>query len=64
VRQSGTAPIEIDYSVERSDSGWKVFDVVVDGVSLVLNYRSSFAQIVDQDGIEALIALLGKKNAG
>jgi phospholipid transport system substrate-binding protein len=64
VRQSGTAPIEIDYSVERSDSGWKVFDVVVDGVSLVLNYRSSFAQIVDQDGIDALIASLGKKNAG
>jgi phospholipid transport system substrate-binding protein len=62
VRQSGSAPIEIDYSVERSGSGWKIFDVVVDGMSLVLNYRTSFAQTVDQGGIDALIALLVKKN--
>jgi phospholipid transport system substrate-binding protein len=62
VRQSGSAPIEVDYSVERSGSGWKVFDVVADGMSLVFNFRTSFAQTVDQGGIDALIAPLAKRN--
>jgi phospholipid transport system substrate-binding protein len=62
VRQSGSAPIEIDYAMERSDGGgWKVFDVVADGMSLVLNYRTSFEDAIRRGGIDGLIAMLAKK---
>jgi phospholipid transport system substrate-binding protein len=62
VRQSGSAPIEIDYAMELSDGGWKVFDVVADGMSLVLNYRTSFDQTIQHGGIDGLIATLAKKS--
>ena len=62
VRQSGAQPIGIDYMLEKTDAGWKVFDVIVAGVSLVTNYRSSFAQDVRSGGIEGLIKSLEAKN--
>ncbi len=62
VRQSGAQPIGIDYALEKSANGWKVFDVVVAGVSLVTNYRNSFAQEVRTGGVEGLIRSLEEKN--
>ncbi len=62
VRQAGAQPIGIDYMLEKSDKGWKVFDVVVAGVSLVTNYRSSFSQEVRSGGIDGLIRSIEDKN--
>jgi phospholipid transport system substrate-binding protein len=64
VRQSGAAPIDIDYTMEREGDEWKVVDVAVDGMSLVENYRESFGQTIDARGIDALISELAAKNAG
>ncbi|MBI1905819.1 MAG: ABC transporter substrate-binding protein [Rhodocyclales bacterium] len=58
IRQSGTQPINVDYVLQKSDSGWRIFDVVVAGVSLVTNYRGSFAQEIRAGGIEGLIRAL------
>lgn len=55
-------PITLDYSLEKLSSGWKVYDVVVAGVSLVTNYRSSFATEVRNGGIDGLIKTLQAKN--
>jgi phospholipid transport system substrate-binding protein len=62
VKQSGTEPIAIEYDMEKGASGWKVFDVRVGGMSLVANYRSTFAEEVRNHGIEGLIAVLSSKN--
>lgn len=62
VKQAGAKPVQIDYSLEKSASGWKVYDVVVGGVSLVTNYRGSFAQEVKSGGIDGLIKSLQAKN--
>jgi phospholipid transport system substrate-binding protein len=64
VNQSGGKPIQIDYNLEKADQSWKVYDISVAGVSLVTNYRSSFAQEVSSGGIDGLIASLHAKNKG
>ena len=63
IRQSGSAPIAIDYTMAREGDDWKVFDIAVDGMSLIENYRESFSQIIDQQGIDGLIGTLAAKNA-
>jgi len=60
--QSGEFPIPIDYSLRLGDDGWKVFDVSVDEVSLVTNYRSSFARTIKRDGVDGLIKALQARN--
>jgi len=60
--QSGEFPIPIDYSLRLGDDGWKVFDVSVDEVSLVTNYRSSFARSIKKDGVDGLIKTLQARN--
>lgn len=62
IRQSGGKPIALDYYLESTPSGWKVFDMEVAGVSLVTNYRSSFAQQIQAGGIDGLIKSLQSKN--
>ncbi|MDR3213264.1 MAG: ABC transporter substrate-binding protein [Azoarcus sp.] len=62
VRQDGAQPIGIDYSLEKTPDGWKVFDVIVAGVSLVTNYRGSFGDEIRTKGIDGLIATLEAKN--
>lgn len=64
VQQPSGRAIPIDYTVIKSASGWKVYDIAVDGVSLVVNYRSSFAQEINQGGIAQLINTLKAKNNG
>jgi phospholipid transport system substrate-binding protein len=64
VEQSGSPAIGIDYELERTDSGWKIFDVSVDGVSLIANYRTTFDEEVRNHGIDGLIQVLASKNRG
>ncbi len=60
--QPGNKPIQLDYSLEKGGAGWKVYDVVVAGVSLVTNYRDTFNQEVRANGIDGLIQMLVNKN--
>ena len=62
IRQPGSAPISIDYSMEKTPGGWKVYDVVVGGVSLVTNYRESFNAEIRSGGVDGLIKTLEAKN--
>jgi phospholipid transport system substrate-binding protein len=62
VRQSGTEPVSIDYSMEKTLAGWKIYDVAVGGVSLVATYRDTFAGEVRNGGVEGLIKSLEGKN--
>ena len=62
VNQPGGQPIPIDYGMERTDGGWKVFDVVVDGVSLVTTYRSSFNDQIQKSGVDGLVKTLSDRN--
>ncbi|MBL8470317.1 MAG: ABC transporter substrate-binding protein [Rhodocyclaceae bacterium] len=62
IRESGRQPIAIDYNLEKTDGGWKVYDVVVAGVSLVTNYRETFAAEVRNSGIDGLIKSLAMRN--
>jgi len=62
VLQPGAEPIRIDYEMERGSRGWKVWDVRVADISLVANYRTEFANIVRDSGIDGLIRALQEKN--
>ena len=62
VIQSGAQPVPIDYSMEKTAAGWKVYDVMVAGVSLVANYRTEFNNVVRDTGIDGLVKNLNAKN--
>jgi phospholipid transport system substrate-binding protein len=62
ILQPGGQPIAVDYSLEKKGEDWKVYDIVIEGVSLVTNYRSQFAQEVRQNGLDSLIKKLADKN--
>ncbi len=62
--QAGGNPIQIAYAMYLAADGWKVYDVQVEGVSLVTNYRSSFAAIIQHQGMDGLIRQLAEKNRG
>ena len=63
ILQPGGQPIGVDYSLERKGEIWKVYDIVIEGVSLVTNYRSQFAQEIRTNGLDSLIKKLADKNA-
>lgn len=58
IRQPGAQPVGVDYVMEKGADGWKVFDVVVAGASLVTNYRGTFTQEIRVGGIDGLIESL------
>lgn len=62
VPSGGGANIPLHYSFYRSKDGWKVYDVSIEGVSLVTNYRSTYAEKVRNEGLDALIASLSADN--
>jgi len=62
VIRPGQPPVQIDYSMTKTPSGWKAYDVIVGGVSLVTNYRDEFTQQVQAGGIDGLIRSLQAKN--
>ena len=61
-KKAGVQPIEVDYAIWKSADGWKVYDITVESVSLVITYRSQFADEVRRSGIDALIQSLTEKN--
>jgi len=62
VLQSGTEPVKIDYDMEKTARGWKVWDVRVADISLTASYRTEFANVVRDAGIDGLIRTLQAKN--
>jgi phospholipid transport system substrate-binding protein len=60
--QPGAQPVAIDYSMEKSPQGWKAYNMMVGGVSLVANYRTEFSNKVRDGGIDGLIHELHAKN--
>ena len=64
VIRPGQTPVEIDYSMAKTPTGWKAYDVIVGGVSLVTNYRDEFNQQVQAGGVDGLIRSLVAKNGG
>jgi phospholipid transport system substrate-binding protein len=62
VIQQGGPSIPINYSMEKTDSGWKVYDVVIDGASLVTTYRGSFNDQIQKGGIDGLVKSLQERN--
>jgi phospholipid transport system substrate-binding protein len=63
INQPGGQPIPMDYRMEKSANGWKVFDVSVEGVSIVTTYRSTFGAEVSKGGIDGLIKTMSDQNA-
>jgi phospholipid transport system substrate-binding protein len=62
VRTGSRQPIPVDYRMTKGASGWKVYDVIVENLSLVTNYRSSFASEIGRSGIDGLVKALQTKN--
>ena len=62
ILQPGGQPIALDYSLEKYTEAWKVYDIVIEGVSLVTNYRGQFTQEIRQNGLDSLIKKLTDKN--
>lgn len=62
VTQSGTASITMSYDMEKTAAGWKVYDIKIDGISQISNYREAFASKVREGGVEYLITSLAEQN--
>jgi phospholipid transport system substrate-binding protein len=62
IEQEGGFPIPLNYSLKASKQGWKVYDISVDDISLVTNYRSSFARQIKKNGVDGLIKTLHDRN--
>jgi len=62
VAPSNGDPIQLDYRLEKTDSGWKIYDVTILGVSMVETFRNSFASEVNQNGVDGLIKALADRN--
>ena len=62
ILQPGGQPIAVDYSLVKVENGWKVYDIVIESVSLVTNYRSQFSNEIRQNGIDSLNKKLADKN--
>ena len=61
---SSGSPVPIDYNLEKKPHGWKCYDVVVGGVSLVTNYRDEFNAQIQKGGVDGLIKTLADRNKG
>ena len=62
IEQAGGFPIPMNYRLRQGEQGWKVYDITVDEISLVTNYRSSFARQIRKKGVDGLIELLRSRN--
>lgn len=62
IKQPSGAPIAVDYNMEKTDSGWKVYNVKIEGISLIENYRNTFNTEVERNGVDGLIKTLAEKN--
>ena len=62
INQPGGQPVTVDYKMEKSNAGWKVYDVIVGDLSLVQSYRGTFNTEVQKGGIDGLVKALAEKN--
>jgi phospholipid transport system substrate-binding protein len=62
IKQPSGQPVAVDYSMEKTHQGWKVYNVKIEGVSMVENYRNTFNTEVQKSGIDGLIKSLADKN--
>lgn len=62
IAQAGGFPIPLNYSLKAGEQGWKVYDISVDDISLVTNYRASFARQIKKNGVDGLIKTLRDRN--
>ena len=62
IKQPAGQPIAIDYRMEKGAGGWKVYDVTIEGISLVENYRNTFNNEIQRSGVDGLIKALSDKN--
>lgn len=62
IKQNSGPPIAVDYSMEKTDSGWKVYNMKIEGISLVENYRNTFNTEIQKNGVDGLITTLAEKN--
>lgn len=62
INKPGAQSIPVDYELRKSDQGWKVFDITVEGVSMVMSYRGTFSSQIQQVGIDGLIKTMANKN--
>jgi phospholipid transport system substrate-binding protein len=64
ILQSGAQPVPVDYRMLASQGSWKVFDVLIDGISLIQNYRTSFTgELANKGNLDELINHLSKRNS-
>jgi phospholipid transport system substrate-binding protein len=63
INKLGSQPIPVDYEMKIGADGWKVFDISIEGVSMVLSYRGTFASQIQETGIDGLIKMLSDKNS-
>ena len=62
ITQSNGQPTGVDYRLEKTPEGWKIYDLNVEGIWLIQNYRNQFAQQINQNGIDGLIQALNQRN--
>lgn len=64
VVRSGKQPVQIDYAMARTPQGWKAYDVIIGGISLVTNYREEFNEQIRAGGVDGLLRVLAERNRG
>ena len=62
ISQRNAAPVNVDYRLEKTAGGWKIYDLNVEGIWLIQNYRNQFAQTISQQGVDGLIDALNQRN--
>lgn len=60
--QRNGPPVGVDYRLEKTANGWKIYDLNVEGIWLIQNYRNQFAEQINQNGIDGLIKALNSRN--
>jgi phospholipid transport system substrate-binding protein len=63
ITKPGAQPIPVNYEMRKVESGWKAYDIFIEGVSMVMSYRGTFTTEIEQNGIDGLIKMLVGKNA-
>lgn len=63
ISKPGTPPVLVNYEMKKAADGWKAFDITIEGVSMVMSYRGTFASEIQDKGIDGLIKTLADKNA-
>jgi phospholipid transport system substrate-binding protein len=63
ISKPGTPPVLVNYEMKKSADGWKAFDITIEGVSMIMSYRGTFASTIQDKGIDGLIKSLADKNA-